>query len=66
MINRKQTTFVIKKIYKKKKKTASLLFHFFVQKRKEKRDNFPFIPLILNFIFLGDNKLPFNLRYTYL
>ena len=37
----------------------------FVNKKK-KKDSFPFIPLVLNFIFLGDNKLPFNLRYTYL
>ena len=62
MINRKQTTFVKKK--KKKKDCFPFIPPFCPQKKK--RDNFPLIPLVLNFIFLGDNKLPFNLRYTYL
>lgn len=62
MINRKQTTFV----NKKEKKRRLPFYSPFLSAKKKERDNFPLIPLVLNFIFLGDNKLPFKLRYTYL
>ena len=63
MINRKHTTFVNKK---EKKKDSFPFIPLFCLKKKKRETTSLLFPLFLNFIFLGDNKLPFNLRYTYL